>query len=207
LLGLVLFVSSIAFGAQPKADTAQESSARARFAKATKAYNLGEFEEALKEYKQVYELKPHPAFLFNIAQCYRQLGDYSTAAFYYRRYRNEARLNNSDAQVVSGLISEVEAKQAEREEQQRAEAQAARQRELELARAALLNVEASERRSAGELVGSADHPTPRGNNSLFKKWWFWTAAGVIVTSAAIYYSVPLHPRGTSLGEISTRTAR
>jgi hypothetical protein len=75
------------------------------------------------------------------------------------------------------------------------------------ARTAVLTIEAGERRSAGGLVGFADRAAPRENNSVFKKWWFWTAAGVIVTSAAIYYSVPLHPRGTSLGEISARTSR
>jgi tetratricopeptide (TPR) repeat protein len=194
-------VASTAFAEPPKAQLDVEKAARARFAKATQAYNLGQFEEALKAYKEVYELKPHPGFLFNIAQCYRQLTDYSTAAFYYRRYRNEARLNTTDAQVVDGLIAEVEAKQTEREKQQLAEAESTRQRELDLVRSAAV-AEAVQR---GELV---EVRTPvRESNSIFKKWWFWTAAGVIVASATIYYAVPLHPRATSLGDISIRQPR
>ncbi len=203
---LLLLVSSGAWGAQT--DEEKESAARARFGEATKQYNLGQFDQALKEYKAVYELKPHPGLLFNIAQCYRQLEEYPTAAFYYRRYRDEAHLGGADAQLVNALIAEVEAKQAQRD---------TRQRELEIARAAAklagdkVAFKAATEKLAAEAQPKAAAvigPMPRdGRDTIFAKWWFWAAAGVVVTSVSLYYALPAHPRNTSLGEIGVRAAR
>ena len=49
-------------------------------------FNLGRFEEAAADYQAAYEAEPLPAFLFNIGQCYRNLGNYERAQFYFRRY-------------------------------------------------------------------------------------------------------------------------
>ena len=203
-LGLLLLVPLGAWGAQTEAE--KESAARARFVEATKQYNLGQFDQALKEYKTIYELKPHPGLLFNIAQCYRRLEDFSAAAFYYRRYRDEAHLAGADAQLVNGLIAEVEDKQAKRD---------AHERELEIARAAAkLAADQAALKAATEKLAAEEQrkaligPTPQDNrDTIFTKWWFWTAAGVLVTSASIHYALPVHPRNTSLGEIGVRVTR
>jgi hypothetical protein len=49
-------------------------------------YDLGRFDDAINEFQQAYELKPDPAYLFNIAQAYRQKGDPAKAVFFYKRY-------------------------------------------------------------------------------------------------------------------------
>ena len=214
-LALLLLVPSGAWGAQTEEE--KESAARERFAEATKQYNLGQFDQALKEYKAVYELKPHPGLLFNIAQCYRQLEDYASADFYYRRYRDEAILSDADAQLVDGLIAEVEAKQAERD---------AHERELEITReAAKLAADKEAFKAATEKLAAAEAeklaaaearknpatfigPMPQENrDTIFTKWWFWAAAGVVVTSISIYYALPPHPRNPSLGEIAVPATR
>jgi len=204
-LGLLLLMPSGAWGAQTEEE--KDSAARARFVEATKQYNLGEFDRALKEYKAVYELKAHPGLLFNIAQCYRQLEDYPSAAFYYRRYRDEASLSGADAQLVNGLIAEVEAKQAQRD---------AHLRELEITQAAakLAADKVAYKAATEKLVAEAQQkpaaligPMPRDNrDTIFTKWWFWAAAGVLVTSVSIYYALPPHPRNT-LGQIGVQAAR
>ncbi len=205
-LGLALVVSSAAWGGAPEDTPSRESTARARFEEATKQYNAGKFDEALKQYKEVYDLKRHPALLFNIAQCYRQLGEYAVASFYYRRYSDEARPNSADAQVVKALIAEVEAKQAEREGLRRAQTTEASPRDAEVARVATPKLQPTEKHQAGDLLGAA--PTgAAASNSVFTKWWFWTAAGVLVTSISIYYAVPAHPRRASLGDLSVRGAQ
>ena len=203
-LGLLLLVPS---GAWARAEKEKESAARERFAEATKQYNLGQFDQALKEYKAVYELKPHPGLLFNIAQCYRRLEDYGAAAFYYRRYRDEAHLAGADAELVNGLIAEVEAKQAKRDEHER---------ELEITRAATkLAADQAALRAATEKLTAEELQNPAAlspmaqdnRDTIFTKWWFWAAAGVLVTSVSVYYALPVHPRNTSLGEIGVRVAR
>jgi tetratricopeptide (TPR) repeat protein len=198
-------LASSAFGAAQKPELEREKAARAKFVEGTKAYNLGQFEVALTAYKEVYDLKPHPGFLFNIAQCYRHLGQFATAAFYYRRYRSEAQLSAADRIVLEELIVEVEDKNEEIERHQRVEAEAARQRELEIARAAALKaaLEAEERRlTQMAMVATPLQPPPRGN-SILKKWWFWTGVGA-VAGGVVYLAFPVHPRNTTMGNINAR---
>lgn len=199
-LALCLLASSV-FAEPPSTDADNERLARARFADATKAFNLSKFEMALTGYKEAYELAPLPGFLFNIAQCYRQLGQLATASFYYRRYRTEADLSSSDGAVVEKLIAEVEAKQAEIERQQRAEAEAARRHELEIAWAAAQKAEAEEK---GRALLLSSLPPPPQSDSILKKWWFWSGVGVLA-GGAVYLMLPApHARATSLGSVNAR---
>src|SRR4051812_33482067 len=73
--------------------------ARQHAAKAKVHYDLGEFEKAAEEYIIVYRLRPLPALLFNIAQSYRQAGQYEKAKQFYRAYLRE----NPDAQTSSAV--------------------------------------------------------------------------------------------------------
>ncbi len=52
----------------------------------TKKYNLGKWQDAIALFEKAYELYPDAAFLFNIAQSYRQSDDCKQAAFFYKRY-------------------------------------------------------------------------------------------------------------------------
>lgn len=56
------------------------------YRKGKTAYDLGNFEEAIKYFKQAYAIQPHEAHLYNIAQAYRQAGDCRNALFFYKRY-------------------------------------------------------------------------------------------------------------------------
>src|SRR5262245_16353046 len=64
-------------------DTKKEKAARADFEQAEKAFNVGRFDEALRHYQAAYDQLPLPAFLFNIAQCHRNLGNHERALFFY----------------------------------------------------------------------------------------------------------------------------
>ena len=55
-----------------------------------KLFALGRFDEALEQYEKAFEAKPLPGFLFNIAQCHRNLGNIDQAIFSYRKYLREA---------------------------------------------------------------------------------------------------------------------
>jgi hypothetical protein len=81
------FVISIALvvgnGVAYAGDAAAEA-ARRHFEEGTKAFNLGEFERAAKEYRAAYNAKADPVFLYNIAQAYRLANDFSDALFFYK---------------------------------------------------------------------------------------------------------------------------
>lgn len=53
-------------------------------------YNLGNFDDAVKAFKRGFELEPNEskkaAYLFNIAQSYRQANNCKDAVFFYKRY-------------------------------------------------------------------------------------------------------------------------
>jgi len=53
--------------------------AKQHAARAKVHYDLGEYQQAAREYILVYRIKPLPALLYNIAQSYRQAGQYEMA--------------------------------------------------------------------------------------------------------------------------------
>jgi len=70
--------------------SAADSEARALFERAQGHYRAGEHRSALALYLEAYELRQLPGFLFNIAQCYRLLGDSERAVHYLRSYLTAA---------------------------------------------------------------------------------------------------------------------
>jgi tetratricopeptide (TPR) repeat protein len=67
-----------------------EEGARQHYRRGTAAYNLGNYQEAAKEYEQAYGATLDPALLFNIAQSYRLAGDRKKAITTYRSYLRSA---------------------------------------------------------------------------------------------------------------------
>jgi tetratricopeptide (TPR) repeat protein len=110
LLLLTSFLLGVTAQAAPKRppptyDQKQEKVARAHFEKAEKAFNLGHFDAALTSYQAAYEALPLPAFLFNIAQCHRNLRNREQAVFFYQRYLSLAPAA-PNRPVVEELIAE-----------------------------------------------------------------------------------------------------
>jgi tetratricopeptide (TPR) repeat protein len=81
--------------------------AKARYDSGTGHYNLAEYKEALQDFKEAYRLIRHPALIFNIAQCYRQLNDPDQAVIFYRAFRREAP-NAPNRADIDRLIGEME---------------------------------------------------------------------------------------------------
>jgi hypothetical protein len=106
ILGIVLVVAAAVV--QPAhADGDAKAAARAHFKRAEAAFNLGKFDDALAAYQAAYETKPLPGFLFNIAQCHRNLGNHERALFFYRRYL-ALDPQTANRAVVEQLIDETE---------------------------------------------------------------------------------------------------
>jgi hypothetical protein len=71
-------------------------------------YDVGEFSEALADFKKAYLNYAEPVFLFNIAQCHRQLGDKPAAVRSYRTFLREFPEAPNRA-TVERIIAELEA--------------------------------------------------------------------------------------------------
>jgi tetratricopeptide (TPR) repeat protein len=100
-------------GAARAASDADLEQARKHAAQAKVHYDLGEFAKAAEEYILVYRVRPLPALLFNIAQSYRQAGEYDKARQFYESYLRESPEGETSAQVRKALreIDELQAKE------------------------------------------------------------------------------------------------
>jgi TolA-binding protein len=66
-IGCALVASSVATASPPSAaNRAQKEQARIAYQRATKHYNLGEYADALAQFKEAYRAYEDPSFLFNI---------------------------------------------------------------------------------------------------------------------------------------------
>ena len=72
-------------GAPSPTPQAQEQ-AREHYERGLAKYNLAEFDAAIAEFKESYELSKAPRLLFNIAQAYRLKKDYESALYFYNTY-------------------------------------------------------------------------------------------------------------------------
>ncbi|QSQ28380.1 tetratricopeptide repeat protein [Pyxidicoccus parkwayensis] len=196
-----------------------EEQARARFAEGNLAYDVGDFAKALKSFSEAYQLKPLPGFLFNMAQCHRQLGQFARAAFFYRRYLALVP-DAPSAPSVRELVQEVEARAREQEARrqererveqdkqvQRARAEAAKA-EAEAAAHRRAELEAEQRalelRTAQSLTSSVPQAQARVSAPWTRKWWVWAGAGAaaaLVTTGVILATSGPDARPTSLGSV------
>ena len=60
------------------------------YERATRAYDVGKYNEAIEEYRKAYEIGGDPPMLYNIAQAYRLNDEPEEAVRFYRRYLQRA---------------------------------------------------------------------------------------------------------------------
>jgi tetratricopeptide (TPR) repeat protein len=187
-----------------------EAQARAKFAEGNVSYDLAQFQKALDAYSEAYRLMPLPGFLFNIAQCHRQLGRPERAGFFYRRYLSLSKEEPSNAALVRQLISEMDAevrkeqeRRLTREETARDQARAAALRAQAEATAARRVLQQGDRKRALDPAATASTSAEVKGDSLAKKWWVWAGAGAVavIAGGVIYAATAPQPRPTSLGTI------
>jgi iron complex outermembrane receptor protein len=65
---------------------AQKTEARSHFETGNTHFNLGEFDQAIVEFKAAYEISSAPGLLYNIAQSYRLKKDFEQASMFYKTY-------------------------------------------------------------------------------------------------------------------------
>ncbi len=200
-------VALLCFGLVGAADPRAEQ-ARARFQAAQKAYDVGQFQEALDGFSKAYELKPLPGFLFNIAQCHRQMGNLEQALFYLKRYLDLAPRGPAAADARQ-LVRQTEEALAAAERRRAEEAEASRHRELKLLEAAReaaahAEAEAAEKRLLELDAASRLEVGRQPAEPLYRHWWFWAGVGVIVAGAAstAWWLNSPSPNPVTLGTVS-----
>lgn len=86
---LVAFVLA-AWPVEAQQLTSDVAAAKQHSKAGTRLFQASRYREALAEFLAGYEAHPAPGFLFNVAECYRNLGDAERATENFERYLNEA---------------------------------------------------------------------------------------------------------------------
>jgi tetratricopeptide (TPR) repeat protein len=102
---LVLLLSSPVCFAQSTEDV---SRARTHFEAGRALYNLGNYNDAVREFAAGYQLVPRPQFLVNLGQAYRKLGDLEKARDMYRRFLDSAPANDPDREQVKQIVADLD---------------------------------------------------------------------------------------------------
>jgi len=180
-------------------DAAGPRPGRALFERAEANFNRGRFEQARADYQAAYDVEPLPAFLFNIGQCYRNLGDYEHALFFFHRYTVlDPRSPNRAA--AERLIAEMNRLAEER-----------RARE----QSATLTTNVATVTAAPELTGHADAPllgptaqtttTRTDARPVYRRAWFWVGVGgAVAVGTAIALALSHDAPGGTLPAIDAR---
>jgi tetratricopeptide (TPR) repeat protein len=179
LVLLIAFVVATPHAA--RADDAAMRSAKKHYDRGEKLFALGKFDEALDEYQKAFDAKPLPGFLFNIGQCYRNLGETDSAIFTYKKFL-KLDPDAPNREKVQATIDKLE------EEKARGE---------------------SERLKLVEPKREPPPPPPERPTEtsapFYKQWWFWTGVAVVGVggSIGIYEATKSSSQqGTDLGPIS-----
>lgn len=180
---------------------AQRERAREHFERGKAAFELKDFEKAIREYEAAYNIMPLPGLIFNIAQCYRNLQRYDEAIQLFQQYLQRAP-DAPNRAAVEKLVEEL---------QNQASAKAARTGgkpgEARPAPPATQPAGADKTESGpkgatgGAEVDVSGLPEPEAAVStagtdgggrarasrgtpIYKRWWFWTAVGVVLVGGA-----------------------
>jgi tetratricopeptide (TPR) repeat protein len=198
-LGVVLALGGVA-----AADEA--SQAKHFFVSGSKHFDLGEYSEALNDFKEGYRLKDDPVFLYNIAQCHRLLNQNTEALRAYKTYLRRApnATNRSEVERKIAAIEEAQAaaNKASTTPPNQVLPPDSHGTEPSTATAATTTTtpattEPAAAASSNTLTATA--PPREERTPVYKKWWLWTAVGVVVVGAGLGLGLGLGLSKTSNG--------
>lgn len=81
----------LAFAARPVLAQDAVAQAREHFGRGVANFDAHRYLQALEDFQRAYAVRPHPAVLVNIANCFVQLQRYPEAVIHFERYLNESR--------------------------------------------------------------------------------------------------------------------
>ena len=196
--------------------TSAHARARVLNEEGLKQYNLGHHQDALKAFEEAYLAEADPKYLFDIGQCYRQVGDPAHAAYSYKAYL-AARPEAANREEVEKLIATAE------QEIQRRQAEAPPVAPITIETKPAFPVVAppattvtgpvppqvplTPEPSATTVTTIYSSPPPAEAVPVYRRWWLWVAVGVVLVGAAVATGVASAPSdaaipSTSLGAFS-----
>ena len=199
----VLLIARPAAAAPPTPD--EKAKAREHYQKGLVHYDIKEFSEALAEFKNAYRVVQDPAFLFNIAQCYRKLGQDVEALDYYRNYARRFPNAPNRGEVdrrIQEIEHELDAKRASNPPptpEKKPEARPITSNGT----VTPISPPPPPPPDGSTTVGSVPPPLPPPGDSsptlvttkkaggesnaspFYTRWWFWTGVGAVIVTGVV----------------------
>lgn len=159
-----------------------DGQAKEAYQRGAQAYAKHQYSAAASAFEEGYRLKPHPAFLFNLALTHRAMGQPQQAIGYYERYL-EALPNAPDRPQVEAAIAD---------ERRKLPATAIATRKAAPVEPTVQG--AGSGAAVGGLTATGRDSGTTERTPIYRKWWFWAAGGAVVIAAVgIGLGVGLQP--------------
>jgi tetratricopeptide (TPR) repeat protein len=196
LVALAVAAAGLLPAGGARADDAAD--AKAHYQKATAHFAVGEYREAASEYEEAFKLKQDPAILFNAAQAHRLAGDSQKALLLYN---NVIKLYPTspyaaDSQERISKLSQAGAgptapPPTEGPPGARASAPSAGETPAPAVAPAPLvpppapTAPAPAAALSASALAAPPPPPEAADRPIYKRWWFWTAAGGLVALSVV----------------------
>jgi tetratricopeptide (TPR) repeat protein len=165
------------------------------------AYRIGRFEDALAAYERAYKLFPDPRLLYNLAQCHTQLRHYDRAIFLYQSFLDQSP-QVPDRPRIEQTIAELKA----RADAERMKAAPAPVPVPPANKTPLLPQAAPAPLTVAAVPAAPTPTTDETPRPWYKRWYVWTAVGLLVAGGVAAGVVlgtrgggNLQPPGSALG--------
>jgi tetratricopeptide (TPR) repeat protein len=187
--------------------------ARTAYDAAKQHYKLGEYREAQEGFKEAYRNYENPIFIFDLAQCQRQLGEREEAIHSYRMFLVE-KPDAPNRRKVEDMIATLEKQRASPPTPASApgsqEEPPIKQSAPPTPSAPKLNpllvapptetpsvksrptdapVTTPPRETPAPALATVESAPPPFRKPVYKRWWLWTAVGAVVVVGVVGISV------------------
>lgn len=180
VLGALLFAGLFLTWAAGAARADEPLSFKEKYERAVTTFKSGQYDKAIEQFQELYQEKPVPILLFNLAQAHRKATHYKEALDLYERFMREDPKNQLQlSSETDGYINDMKAALAAQEEakDKAAKVKADHERDLALAKAL-----AEEPAPAGyQRTGERIRPPAIRPLRIVK--WTAAAAGVLAVAA------------------------
>ena len=174
-----------------------DAEARQHYKAATGHFAVGEFADAAAEYEAAFKLHQDPALLFNAAQSRRLAGENQKALVLYKNFLhlypsspNVPAVREQIDKLQEAIAAENKAKTSpptttvEPGTSGTAATTTAPSTTTTTAPPATTTSTPPSTASTAPTAGGEPSPTSE-RPPIYKKWWFWTAVGVVVVAAVV----------------------
>ena len=165
MLLVALFATAVVLPGSARAAEDEPVAARTHSLAARKHFDQGNYQAAATAYEKAYKASPQPEYLYNLGQCHKRIKDLahqekaSHALQSYLRAKPSAANKAEVVQEIEELKERIQVLRATRP----------------AGPTALNDI----------LLLPTGQPAAAETVPLYKKWWLWTAVGVIVAGAAV----------------------